>query len=148
MAERKRKVSRADRIGSEISGIIEQQLEEIDEALTRVNKLLAPYEELKIEANKLQAARRALLGGNRQTGAGGTRLQMEDIVRYLGENPGSTAGEIAAEFGVAQNTVSSALYRGKGERYLSKDKKWYLRDPKNGVNTEADIDNIEEEDEE
>lgn len=127
--------------------IIEEQVEVIDDQLDRINAMLRPYEELKERANRLQAARRALLGGNRLTGAGGTRLRKEDIIEFLKDNPGSSPSQIAEKFGVASPTVSSALYRGKTDgRYLSKDGRWYLRDPKSGLDTEDDLPDHEDED--
>jgi DNA-binding transcriptional ArsR family regulator len=120
--------------------IIEDQVEALDEQLDVLEEMLKPYERIKERADRIRAARRALLGGTRTTGEGGTKLRMEDVTAFLRDNPGSTPGVIAEKFGVTQNTVSSHLYRGKGQRYLSKDGNWYLRDPKNGMNTEDDID--------
>lgn len=120
--------------------IIAEQVEALDEQLEVLEKMLAPYERIKERADRIRAARRALLGGSRTTGEGGTKLRMEDVTQFLKENPGSSPAVIAEKFGVSQNTVSSHLYRGKNQRYLTKDGMWYLRDPKNGMNTEDDID--------
>jgi hypothetical protein len=118
---------------------VQSSVETIDEQIEELQKFLTPYEKIKGEIDKLKAARRALLGGSRLTGEGSTKLRMEDVTQFLRENPGSTPGVIAEHFKVPQTTVSSHLYRGKGERYISKDGAWYLRDPKNGINTEEDV---------
>jgi DNA-binding transcriptional ArsR family regulator len=118
-------------------------VEEIDAKIEMIDRKLAPYQRWISKRNELMAARRALLGGSRATGGGGTRLQQEDIVGFLRENPGSTPSQLAERFGVPAPTVSSHLYRGKDERFLTKDGMWYLREPKKGINT---VDDIEDED--
>lgn len=126
---------------AEAKEINEQLIEEIDERIEYLNGRLAIYDKIKAERDKLQSARRALLGGSRMTGAGGTQLRQEDIVAFMKENPdGVTPSMIAEKYNVKQPTVSSALYRGKNERYLNKDGMWFLRDPKAGINTVEDLD--------
>jgi len=139
----RQKIDQADKI-------IEEQVEVIDEQLERVQRMLRPYEQLKDRENRLRAARRALLGGSKSTGEGSGKLRQEDIVEYLKNHPGQTPGQLAEHFGVTQTTVSSHLYRGKGERFLAKEGRYYLRDPKAGINTVEDLDEayIEEEDDE
>lgn len=123
--------------------IVEEQVDSIDEALERINGRLKPYEKLIEKRNALMAARRALLGGNRSTGAGGTRLQQEDVVRFLLENPGSTPTQVAEHFSVPYSTVAGHLYRGKNERFLGRNRQWWVRDPENGLNSVEDIDDGE-----
>lgn len=116
-------------------------VETIDEQITELEKYLAPYETIKGEIDKLRRARSALLGGSKLTGAGTTTIRQQDIVEFLKENPGSTPGQIAEKFSSKQPTISSALYRGKNERFLTDENgHWWVRDPKNGVNTIEDID--------
>lgn len=119
--------------------IIEEQIEVLDEQLAVVEEMLRPYEKIKERADRLRAARRALLGGSRLTGGGNTKVRQEDVVNFLKEHPGSAPGQIAEKFGVTQPTISSHLYRGKDERFLTKDGRWWNRDPKNGLNTADDI---------
>jgi hypothetical protein len=147
MATRTKKRSTVDRKVAQVDKIIEEQVEAIDEELEKVQRMMRPWEKLKDREGRLRAARRALLGGSRSTGEGGSNLRQEDIVGYLRENPGSVPAQIAQHFGVTQPTVSSHLYRGKNERFLSKDGHWYLRDPKSGINTVEDLDGEEEDDE-
>jgi hypothetical protein len=47
---------------------------------------------------------------------------------YLGEHPGSRAGEIAEGLGVPLARVSSHLYRGKHTRFVSRPDGWHLRE--------------------
>jgi DNA-binding CsgD family transcriptional regulator len=125
---------------------VKQRVEDLDEDIQELESLLIPYDRIKEEINKLRAARRALMGGNRVTGSGGTRVRQEDVVEYLRENPGSSAGEIAKGLGTDQPVVSSHLNRGKNERFLMKDKRWWLRSPKDGIKTVDDLDDVEEKD--
>jgi hypothetical protein len=124
--------------------IIDEQVVSIDEALESIERRMKPYEALNAKKQQLLSARRALLGGNRTTGAGGTRVTMEDIVGFLNDNPGSLPSAIAERFGVGQGTISSHLYRNK-DRFIKKDGKYYVRDPEAGVDT---ADDIEEDDDE
>lgn len=120
-------------------GIVQSQLEMIDDNITELEKMLTPYEKIKAEIDKLRSARRALLGGNRLTGGGGSRIRQEDVVEYLAQNPGSAPSDIAEALGTTQPVISSHLQRGKDERFLTKNKKWWLRDPKEGLKTADDI---------
>ncbi len=123
---------------------VNESVEKIDEQITELEKYLAPYEKIKGEIDKLKRARSALLGGSRLTGAGSTKIRQSDIVEWLSDHPGSTPGQIAEALHTKQNTISSALYRGKDERFLTDgDSHWWVRDPKNGINT---MDDIEKED--
>jgi DNA-binding transcriptional ArsR family regulator len=120
-------------------GIVQEQVDALDESLAAIENRLQKYQDLIDTKNKLLSARRALLGGNRLTGAGGNRLTLEDVVGHLTEHPGSTPSVIAERFGVAQSTVSSHIYRNKS-RFIKKDGRYWVRDPKNGLNTEDDVD--------
>jgi DNA-directed RNA polymerase specialized sigma24 family protein len=124
---------------AEADNIIEEQIEVINEQLEKVQRMMRPYEQLKDRENRLRAARRALLGGSSVTREGNSQIRKEDIVEILKETPGMAPGQIAQHLGVPQTTVSSHLYRGKDARFLSKDGRWYLRDPKAGINTSDDI---------
>lgn len=120
------------------NSLIQEQVTNIDEAIESLEKRMRPYEQLNAKKQQLLSARRALLGGNRTTGAGGTRLTMDDVVGFLKEHPGSSPSNIAERFGVSQTTVSSHIYRNKS-RFIKKDGRYWARDPKNGLNTEDDI---------
>lgn len=118
-------------------------LEAIDEQLESINEKMRKYEPL-IEAKKsLEASKRSLLGGARLTsGNNGMRLRQEDLVLYLKENPGLKVQEIAEHFGTPYSTVGSHLLRGRDERFLqTASKRWYVRDPEEGIDT---VDDIEE----
>jgi DNA-binding transcriptional ArsR family regulator len=108
------------KLESRVDEIVQEQVDQVDEALEKVNNLIARYEPLLAKRNQLQAARRALLGGSRTTGEGGTKLRQEDIIAFLKEHPGSTPSEIAEKFNVAQPTVSSHFYRNK-DRFLKEE---------------------------
>jgi hypothetical protein len=124
--------------------IIDEQVAQIDEALEDLERRLAPYKKHLEAKAQLLAARRALLGhGPRTTGGTTTRLTLDDLVDYVSNNPGSAPGIAAEHFGVAQSTVSSHFYRNK-DRFINKEGRYWVRDPKSGLNTADDIE--EEED--
>lgn len=120
---------------------IREAAEDLQEKIDKIDKQLRPYERLKERQNKLRSAQRALLGGQTTTGEAGDRLTSAEVRKYLTENPGSKPGKIAEHFGVKQPTVSSHLYRKKDEMFITKNGRWWARDPKNGLNT---VDDIEE----
>jgi len=126
--------------------VIDEQVRQIDEAIETIERRMRPYEELNLKKQQLVAARKALLGGNRLTGGASSRVQLEDILSYLNENPGSTPAHLAQRFSVAQTTVSSHLYRNK-DRFINKDGRYWVRDPENGMDTADDIEDIEGDDE-
>lgn len=121
---------------------IESIIEEIDEKIKFVEAKMRPYEQLNQKKQELLAARRALLGGSRLTGGTSTRVRQEDVVAFVRENPGKTPQVLADHFGATYQAVYAHLQRGRNERFLfnPKDSGWYLRDPKNGVNTVDDLD--------
>ena len=119
--------------------IVQTQVEMIDDHLTDLEKMLRPYNRIKEEIDKLRAARRALLGGSRITGGGGNKVRQEDVIEYLEKHPGSLPMSIAEALGSTQPVISSHLYRGRDERFISKDKRWWLRNPKEGLDTADDI---------
>jgi DNA-binding transcriptional ArsR family regulator len=124
--------------------VIDEQVENIDEALETIERRMKPYEALAEKKQQLLSARRALLGhGPRTTGGTSTRLHLEDIIQHLKEHPGSSPGQVAEMFGVSQTTVSSHLYRNK-DRFVSKDGRYWNRDPKAGINTADDIEEDED----
>lgn len=127
-----------ERVAREIR---QTQLDSIEEALADLDTKLARYEPLLEAKKQLNAAKRALLGGSRATGEGGDRIRQEDIKHYLSEHPGSTTREVADGIGEGEriNAVSNHLIRGRGETFLKHDGKWWNRDPKNGINTEEDL---------
>lgn len=124
--------------------LLDEQVAQIDEALEEIERRMQPYARLNEKKQQFLAARRALLGhGPRTTGGTSQRLHLDDIIDYLKENPGSTPAQIAERFGVTQPTVSSHIYRNKS-RFLKKDDKYYVRDPKAGLNTPDDIEGDED----
>lgn len=124
--------------------LIDEQVEQIDEAIDQIEARMRPYEALALKKQQLLAARRALLGtGSRLTGSN-NRLTLDDIIQWVGANPGSPPSQIAEHFGTAQSTISSHLYRNK-DRFINKGGRYWVRDPKAGLDTADDID--EEDDE-
>ena len=125
--------------------IVDDQVAGIYEALEKIERRMRPYVRLNEKKQQLLAARRALLGhGPRTTGGTSSRLHLEDILDYLGTNPGSAPSQMAEHFGVKAETISSHIYRNK-QRFITKDGRYWKRDPKAGLNTAGDI---EEEDDE
>lgn len=123
--------------------IVDEQVQQIDEALEKIERRMEPYKKLAEAKTTLLASRRALLGhGPRTTGGTTTRLTMDDVVQYLTDHPGSTPAIMGDHFGVAAPTVSSHLYRNK-TRFLNREGKYWVRDPKNGLDTNDDIDDDE-----
>lgn len=120
--------------------VVGERVAQIDDDIKDLEKLLRPYEKIKEEIDKLRSARRALLGGSRMTGAGSSKTRQEDVVEFLETHPGSSATEIADALGTNQSAISSHLYRGRDDRFITKDKKWWVRDPKNGLDSADDID--------
>jgi len=119
--------------------IIQERVDQIDDDITELEKLVRPYVKITERIARLRSARRALLGGTRTTGSGGTKVRQEDIFEHLEKNPGSTPEQIAEALGTRGPTISSHLYRRKGERFITKDGKWWNRDPKAGLDTPDDI---------
>jgi DNA-binding transcriptional ArsR family regulator len=137
---KKRKVVRFDP-----QDLVDEQVALIDEQLEELERRLAPYKKHLEVKQQLLSARRALLGhGPRTTGGTTTRLTLDDIVAYVKDHPGITPGQMAEHFGVSQNTVSSHLYRNK-DRFLNKDGRYWIRDPKAGLNVVEDIEDDEDE---
>ena len=98
---------------------------EIDEKLSVLDSELAGYQELLAERDRLRAARAALMGEGPAP-----QISQDDVAAYLAAHPGSRAGAIAKALGVPLARVSSHLYRGKHTRFVSRDRGWYLREPK------------------
>lgn len=84
---------------------------------------LAGYEELVAERERLLAARAALLGEP----VPGGQITQDDVAAYLEEHPGSAPREIARALGVSANRVSAHLFRGKTDRFVSRERGWWLR---------------------
>lgn len=123
--------------------VIEDQVRTIDEKIEALERRMRPYEELNTAKQTLVNARKALLGGNRITGGNSSRLSLEDVLNYVKENKGCSAGQIAQHFSVPQTTVSSHLYRNKA-RFVSKDGRYWVRDPEDGLDTAEDLEEDDE----
>jgi hypothetical protein len=137
----KRKVVRFDP-----QELVDLQVAAIDEHLEEIERRLAPYKKHLEVKQQLLSARRALLGhGPRTTGGTTTRLTLDDLIDYVSNNPGAAPGATAEHFGVTQSTVSSHFYRNK-DRFLNKDGRYWVRDPKAGLNVVEDIEEEEDED--
>ena len=122
--------------------LIQQQIEGIDENIATIERSLKKYDQLKVERDKLRAARRALTGGSRLTGGGGNQIRQEDIVGWLNDHPGSSLTQITDAVGGTSTQISSHLSRGKNERFLNSQGLWWVRDPKNGLNTVEDVEKL------
>lgn len=125
--------------------LIDEQVAQIDEQIEQIERRMAPYQKLHDAKTQLLSARRALLGhGPRNTGGSTTSVTVDDLAQYVKDNPGLSPGQIAEHFGTKQATISSHFYRNK-QRFIAKEGRYWLRDPKNGMNSAEDI---EEEDDE
>lgn len=122
-----------------VDDLIQGQIDLLDEAIEKVERRLEKYDVLREKRDRLRSARRALTGGTRLTGAGTVRIRQEDIVEWLRSHPGSTLSEISDSVGGTSTQVSSHLNRGRNERFLNHDRRWWVRDPKNGLNDVEDI---------
>jgi hypothetical protein len=134
---------------SNIEDFIEKSLEEIDEQITKIDnsKVMKAAEKLIEKKTILMATRRALLGGNKMTGGSGSRIVQSDVVKWFTDNDerdGAIPADIAEELHTTEAVIRGHLNRGKDERFLKKDNRWYLRDPEAGVNTVDDIDGGDE----
>lgn len=135
------KSTMTQRLLAEVEESKQELLGNIDEAIAKIEKRMAPYEALNSKKLELVAARRALLGGARLTGgSGGQRIRQEDVVDGLrGVAEGLTSQELADKLSGPEPSIRSHLNRGKDERFLKKGHRWFLRDPKNGINTVEDL---------
>lgn len=118
----------------QVDGFIEEQLEAIDEQITKINnsKVVRAAEALIEKRTRLMAARRSLLGvGPKLTGGGGgTRVTQGEVVAYFEANPeATTVEEIATAMGHTPEVIRGHLNRGKGERFTKDNNLWSLRDP-------------------
>jgi len=129
--------------------LVERALEgdvSLTDAIEDLNKRLEVYDEVKKYRDRLMAARRALMGtGNRMTGEGGTKITQDEVVQVFDEEGLSVAEIVALIPGSTDAQIRGHLNRGAGERFLKRasDNRWFLRDPKNGIN---DVDDLPEED--
>jgi len=123
--------------------IIDAQVNQINGAIAQIERRMKPYEALAAKRTQLIAARRALLGtGSRLTGGSGSRLTLDDLIAFVGENPGASPGQMAEHFGVTQGTVSSHLYRNK-DRFVRNNGSYWVRDPEKGINGPEDVEDSE-----
>lgn len=121
-------------MSTNIDNYIEQQLESIDEQIEKINnhKVMRAAEKMIEQRNRLQSARRALLGvGNKVTSSGGARVTQGEVVEWFKANPGEHAvEEIASDMGYSPEVIRGHLNRGKGERFTKlASGAWELRDP-------------------
>jgi hypothetical protein len=98
---------------------------DIDEKLSKLDGKLAPHEPSIGERERLRAARAALLG--EAPAAKAPRISQDDLIGYLIEHPGSRSGAMAKAFDVPLETVSSHMYRGKLDTFVSRGKGWHVR---------------------
>jgi hypothetical protein len=98
---------------------------DIDEKLSKLDGKLAPHESSIAERERLRAARATLLGEAPTTKA--RRISRDELIGYLIENPGSGSGKVAKAFDVPLETVSSHMYRGKLDTFVSRGKGWHVR---------------------
>lgn len=129
-------ISRAEKAAQ---GIIEEKVEEIDEAIKQIEVALRPYEKLREKQQNLIRARDALLGGNRTTGGGGTRVRLDSVKEIVRDNPGIATQKVADKTGGSYAGAYAHLNRNEGDLFLTDhDGHWWLRDPKNGFNELSD----------
>lgn len=125
--------------------LVEQVLEgevSLNDAIEQMDKRLEIYDYVKQKRDRLLSARRSLLGvGSRTTSSGGNSLTQDEVAKKLSEySSGATVSELAEELSSTEGSVRGHLNRGATERFLKRsDGKWFLRDPENGINTTADL---------
>jgi hypothetical protein len=102
-------------------------VEQITARLLELERELEHLEPLVTERDRLLRARAALLGeAAPNVATWRPRITREDVADYLAKHPGSRAGQIAAALGAGQAAVSAHLYRGKGDRFVNRDGRWYV----------------------
>jgi hypothetical protein len=121
-----------------IEDLMEQQVQNIDEAIEAIDRRLAPYKAIIMERERLVRARRALVTTGGVTGNAGTRVTVEEVYNWFKEHPGATTSEAAEHFGVALSTISSHTYRNK-DRFIKKNGNVWARDPEAGIDTAEDV---------
>jgi CHASE3 domain sensor protein len=109
---------------------VDQIVRGIDQRIQRINKKLAPFDELIEKRNKLQAARRALLSERAPTAGGGRGTTQEEVVDALRKLGSATVHQLAQQLGATEGAVRGHLNRGKDERFTRKENmEWVLREP-------------------
>lgn len=105
-----------------ILDILDEQIDELEKKLKKVQPLLD-------ELNQLKRTRATLLSERTTTGAvsSTTRITMEQVIQALRELEGSgTPVQIAEAIGVSDSTVRSHLNRHKNVRYRKNGDEWAL----------------------
>lgn len=134
-------ISRAEKA---TQAIIDEQVEQMNEAIQQVEVALRPYEKLREKQQNLIRARDALLGGNKLTGGGGTRVRLETVKEFVRENPGASTQTVADGVGGTYAGAYAHLNRNEGDLFLTDHRgNWWLRSPKDGKNTIEDYEEDE-----
>lgn len=127
-----------------LDDLIPAQVESLNEMLEKTESAMEPFRELEERRNRILRARDALLGGNKTTGAGSTRLRGEAVLQAVKAAPGGHTVDLAADLGATKDQVYGHLQRYRGDRVLTDGQgHWWYRDPKNGFNTIEDYDEEE-----
>jgi TolA-binding protein len=94
--------------------VLDEQIEQLEEKLARVQPLIN-------ELNQLKQTRATLLRERGTTGGGARegQLTMEEVVHWLTEHGPASPQEIAAGVGYDAHRVRSHLSRHKNERYVN-----------------------------
>ncbi len=98
---------------SAVLEVLDEQIEELEEKLAKVQPLLN-------ELNRLKQTRRVLLSEKSTTGGGGNpnvQITQEEVIRFLRENGTSKPQQIAEGLGVEGTVVRSHLQRHKDTTY-------------------------------
>lgn len=128
----KSRLARAD-------AIIKERVDQIDDDIAELERLARPYLKIRERIERLRSARCELLGSSHATGGGNSKVRQEDVVEFLTEHPGSVPSQIAKGLGTKGPTISTHLYRGNNDRFITKNGKWWVRDPEAGLDTPDDI---------
>lgn len=120
--------------------IVEQQLNQLDEQLDILNKKMEVFDRVKVERDKLMAARRALLGvGSRTSANAGNRTTSDEVAQSMELHVGYTTQELASRLSTTDAVIRGHLSRGNNERWFKFGNLWYKRDPEEGVNDATDL---------
>lgn len=115
----------------------------ITEAINDLNRRLEVYDAVKLQRDRLLAARRALMGtGNKLTGSGGSRITSDEVHVWLAANGPATTQDMASALSTTDAVIRGHMSRGKDERFARNgDGKWHVVDHEvNSENGEEDDD--------
>lgn len=111
----------------------------IQDAIDQLNAKLEVYDRVKVQRDRLLAARRALLGsGNKVTGEGGSRTTSDEVAQWLAANGPATNAEMAQALSTTEAVIRGHMNRGKDRFEKTADGKWQTVDAERAADTDDD----------